>query len=248
MANATVKALLSSSSLKQLSAASGAESAQVKSLLTAALPQLIGSMQDNASTADGQQSLEKALLDHAKDDPSDVAAFLQNADMEDGAKILEKIFGSGNSTVQSGLAKKSGLTKKQTSSILSSIAPLLLTLLGNNLTNNHSSSSSSGGLLSVLTSALFGGNEEEEEEEKDDGFGLDDVASILLGSMKDEGDNTSDLVGSLIGNLLAGKTSEAKKPAAKKPAAKKKPAKKKPAAKKPAAKKPAAKKPTAKKD
>lgn len=233
------QALLDNSSISQLSAASGADAGNVEQLIKAALPKLMKSMEHNASTPGGQQSLEKALADHAKDDTSDILAFLSNADTTDGAKILKNIFGSSNSTVQAGLAKKAGLTKAQTSSILSSIAPLLLTLIGSNLIGggSSSSSSSSGGLLSVLASALFGGDDEEEpapqSSSANDGFGLDDVAGILLGTTNDA-NNTGELVGGLISGLLSNnKKNSTKKPASgskakKKPASSSKP-KKKPA-------------------
>ena len=95
-----------------------------------AVPTLIQNMQKNASTKSGEKSLAKALSDHAKDDTGNISDFLKNADLEDGAKILGHILGENKNVLESGVAKKSGLSSDQVSTILSAAAPLLLNVLG----------------------------------------------------------------------------------------------------------------------
>jgi hypothetical protein len=217
--------LLSGSSLSALSELTGAGSDQVQNVLAQAVPTLVTGMKKNASSKDGEQSLTTALSQHAKDDTSDVASFLKNVDLKDGDKILSHILGGNKPAVESGIAKKAGVSKNQTATILSAAAPLLLSLLGNKKEEG------AGGLMGMLGSLLGGGGGS-----GDDGFGLDDVASMFLGGGKDDKDEKEESGGDLgdmlmggLGSLFGvGDSEEKKKPAAKKPAKKKKTTAKKP--------------------
>ncbi len=180
-----ISTLLGGDTVNTLSKTSGAKKADVESLIGAALPLMVSSMQKSAGTKKGEASLEKALSDHAGDDVSDVKSFLKNVDAQDGAKILEHLFGDNTKKTVSSLSKKAGTTKSQTTAILVQLAPLLLSLLGQ---QNQSSSSSLGSILGTL----LGGSS---------GDGGDSLFSALLGS------GTSDAAGSLIGNLLGSNSS-----------------------------------------
>jgi hypothetical protein len=232
--------LLGSDSISTLSKTTGAKQDQVKQVLMDAVPTLIQNMQKNASTKSGEKSLAKALSDHAKDDTGNISDFLKNADLEDGAKILGHILGKNKNVLESGVAKKSGLSSDQVSTILSAAAPLLLNVLGQK--KEEQEKSQSGGLLDLLTSALF-----------DDGKGGDDslgevlvegLGSMLVGGKAGKKSSSGGALGSILGSLLGG---EAKKPAAKKTTAKKTTAKKSTGTKKSTAKKTTAKKTTTKK-
>lgn len=172
--------LLGSETVGTLSKASGAKSAQVESLIGAALPLMLEGMQKSAGTKKGEASLTQALSDHARSDTSSAQSFLAEVDDEDGAKILGHLFGDDTNPTVSALSKKAGLTKSQTASILVKLAPLLLSLLGQQNQN------SSGGIGSILGSLLGGGS------------GTGSLIGSLLGS------DTSDAAGSLIGSLLGG--------------------------------------------
>lgn len=172
--------LLGSETVGTLSKASGAKSAQVESLIGAALPLMLEGMQKSAGTKKGEASLTQALSDHAGSDTSSAKSFLTEVDDEDGAKILGHLFGEDTNQTVSALSKKAGMTKSQTANILVKLAPLLLSLLGQQ--NQHSS----GGIGSILGSLLGGGG------------GTGSLIGSLLGS------DTSDAAGSLIGNLLGG--------------------------------------------
>ncbi|MGI6071885.1 MAG: DUF937 domain-containing protein [Lachnospiraceae bacterium] len=153
--------MLAGDGVSALSNSVKAEESQVSNLIGAALPTLIGNLKDNASTEEGAKSLTKALKDHSSDDTSDVASFLKNADLKDGASILKHIFGDEEAVKKETktLAKSSGLTSSQASTVLNSIAPLLLSTLGTNLLGKSTSkSSSSSGLSGLLGSVLGSGN------------------------------------------------------------------------------------------
>ena len=225
--NSILDTLLSGSSIGALSELTGAKGDQVQKVLAQAVPTLVTGMKNNASSKDGEASLASALTAHAKDDTSDVASFLKNADLNDGDKILSHILGGQKPAVESGIAKKAGVSKDKTATILSAAAPLLLSLLGSKKEEDEKESNS-GGIGGLLGSLLGGGGS------GNDGFGLDDVASMLLGGGSDgkyEKDEKEDsgggLGGMLMGGLgsllgLGGSDEKEKKPAAKKPSTKKK--------------------------
>lgn len=238
--------LLSGSSIGALSELTGAGNDQVRKVLAQAVPTLIGGMKSNASSKEGEESLASALSAHAKDDTSDVASFLKNADLQDGEKILSHILGGQKPTVESGIARKAGVSKNQTATILSAAAPLLLSLLGSKKEEDEKESNS-GGLGGLLGSLLGGGGS------GNDGFGLDDVASMLLGGGNDDKDEKEESGGGLgdmlmggLGSLLGlgGSDEKEKKPATKKPSTKKKTTTKKTTAKTTSKKPAAVKKPS----
>ena len=148
---------------------------QVSSVITSALPSLLGAMQQNASTESGAASLAKALGDHAGN-AGNIISNLKATDLTDGNKILSHIFGGNLSSVIGGISKKSGVASNNVTSILASIAPSLLALLGKGqqgsgtnaaglagmlgmiLGGSQQSSSSAGGLGSILggLGSIFG--------------------------------------------------------------------------------------------
>ena len=157
------------------------DSKQVSSVITAALPSLLGAMQKNASTEAGASSLAKALGDHAGS-AGNIISNLKATDLTDGNKILSHIFGGNLSNVIGGISKSSGVSSNGVSSILASIAPSLLALLG-----KQNGNSGAAGLTGMLGALLGGG------QQQSSGLG-----SILGAAMKDnDGDGKPDILGGL---------------------------------------------------
>lgn len=123
------------------------DSKQVSSVITNALPSLLGAMQKNASTPGGAEALAKALGDHAGN-AGNLINNLKGADLIDGSKILGHIFGGNLSSVLSGISEKTGVASNAVGNILASIAPSLLALLGKQ--NGSSGAAGLGGLLGAL--------------------------------------------------------------------------------------------------
>jgi len=119
--------MTSGSSLSSLSSLVGGETNQVSSVITSALPSLLGALTQNASTDEGASSLIQALAQH--DDDSDLSEQIANADAEDGSKIISHILGQSSTSLITKLAGKFGLTKDQVTTILNKIAPSLLSSL-----------------------------------------------------------------------------------------------------------------------
>ena len=156
------------------------DSNQVSSVITAALPSLLGAMQKNASTEAGAASLAQALGNHAGS-AGNIINNLKATDLTDGNKILSHIFGGNLSNVLGGISKSTGVASNSVSSILASIAPSLLAILGKQ--NGNSGAAGIGNLLG----GLLGGSQQ--------GSGL---GSILGAAMKDkDGDGKPDILGGL---------------------------------------------------
>ena len=125
---------------------------QVSSVITAALPYLLGAMQQNASSQAGAASLADALGYHAGS-AGNIVDNLKAADLVDGKKILSHIFGAKLSSVLSGISRSTGVGTNSVGSILASIAPSLLALLGK---GQQSSGTNAAGLESMLGMILGG--------------------------------------------------------------------------------------------
>lgn len=123
------------------------DSNQVSSVITNALPSIMGAMQQNASTEGGAAALAKALGDHAGE-AGNIINNLKGADLTDGSKILSHIFGGDLSSVVNGISQKSGVASNAVSNILASIAPSILALLGKQ--NGNSGAAGLGGLLGAI--------------------------------------------------------------------------------------------------
>lgn len=133
------------------------DSQQVSSVITAALPQLLGAMQQNASTEAGAAALAKALGDHAGN-AGDILSSLSASDLTDGNKILGHIFGGNLSSVISGISKKSGVASGLVGSILASIAPSLLALLGQGQQTSGTNPAGLEGMLGSILGAATSGS------------------------------------------------------------------------------------------
>ncbi len=190
-------------SVSALSGKAAASEDQVTQTLLQALPSMLGKMQTNAQTKSGADSLLKALDQHDLSE-EDIVKIIKASDADDGVKILNHIYGDEKKTVevQKEVAAKTGLDMAKVAKIMAVAAPVVLTMLAktNKKANNSQAVSNSDGLAdllggvmqlaggsskssgldigSLLGAALGGGSK------KNDGFGLDDVASILGTLMK----------------------------------------------------------------
>ena len=176
---------------EQLGETVGAGSNQVQQLMQLGLPALLEALNRNAGTPEGARSLARALEQHQDDPVDDVTAFLRNADTNDGAKILQHIFGNRNEQVQYNLSRQTGLDIGQVVALLARFAPLLLGLLGRqkkdrnldefgilDLTSSINSDfgkSERGGLMGLAAKIL---------DADGDGDIMDDLGKILGGFLK----------------------------------------------------------------
>lgn len=178
------------------------------SLLSMAMPVLMGAMQKNASTPEGASGLLGALSGkHSGGSILDNLGGLFEGGVEenvtnDGAGILGHILGSKQPSVENALSQKSGMDAGSVAQILKVAAPILMGVLGKQATQNNVSDAN--GLSSLLGGMLGGGSGSKEQsliesflDADGDGSILDDVAGMVLGGGKKQGG-----LGGLLGGLF----------------------------------------------
>ena len=122
---------------------------KIMDVIKAAIPKFLSAMQKNAGTAAGAAALTQALGNHAGQGLS--------INLEDGKKILEKIFGGNLGSVISNLGKQTNTTNDQVNNILASIAPNLLSVLGKGAGSGNIGNIL-GGLLGGASNSNSGSN------------------------------------------------------------------------------------------
>lgn len=137
-----IKALTGNNMIGEISKKFNIDPSKIIAVIKAAIPKFIAAMQKNASTSAGASALVQALSNHAGQG--------MGLNIEDGMKILGKIFGNNLGSVVSGLSTQTSTPNNHVTNILASIAPNLLSILG----KNHASAGSNIG--NVLGSLLGG--------------------------------------------------------------------------------------------
>lgn len=211
--NLLLKSLLTDSSVSALAKKTGLNSGMLKKLIPLAVPLLIKFMTNNASSQAGAQSLLGALTQHTN--KRTLAEQIDDADTEDGGKIIGHIFGNQSDAAISSLAQQSGMSNQDVSSALAGLAPALMSGLSAATTSASAApkvdlsdgldlsdlmgmfggaqaqtQSSSGGLLSGLLGGGAGG------------FGGGLLGSLLGGSAT-QADNDSAVNGTQLLSLLS---------------------------------------------
>ncbi|KAB8152215.1 DUF937 domain-containing protein [Kordia sp. TARA_039_SRF] len=199
----------------------GEDQNKTASVLSMALPVLMGAMKRNASSPEGAEGLNRAL--EKKHDGS----ILENLGSlfgggvnrevkEDGDKILGHVLGNSRQNVENAISKKSGVDTSSIGNILKVAAPLLMGMLGKQKRQLKVESSSG---LGDLLGGLLGGNATAQAPQQqsfiesildgdNDGSVLDDIAGMFFGGndKKDNNDNNSGGgLGGLLGGLFGGK-------------------------------------------
>ena len=192
-----VEDILSGINIDQLAQVLGTDPATAQSAAATAIPTLLGSLQANASTAEGAQSLATALGQHA--DSSATGEDLSQIDIDDGRKIVAHTVAGDPSR----LAGVSGLGGDLLAKLLPILAPIVLNYLarqflgGGTQAETPAAPASSGGLGDLLGGLLGGGS-------AGSGNGLGDLLGGLLGGstqaqQQDQGADLGGLLGQILG-------------------------------------------------
>lgn len=184
---------------------------KTSSVLSMALPVLMGAMKRNTSTSQGAEGLMGAL--NNKHDGSILdnlgGLFSGGVDdnvMQDGAGILKHVLGGSQNNVTSAISQKSGMDTGSVMQILQIAAPIIMGFLGKKTRQqNMSNSNEIGGLLGGL---LGGGSAAPQQQSlieslldgDNDGSILDDVAGMVLNSGSKKKGGLGGLLGGLFGN------------------------------------------------
>ncbi|MGO3182017.1 MAG: DUF937 domain-containing protein [Aequorivita sp.] len=206
--------LLGSDKGKQLIGGASAQTGQspdkTATVLSMALPALMGAMKRNASTPEGAKNLNSALEDNRHDGSilDKLGGLLggggaDSSLMEDGAGILSHVLGGNQSKVENNISRASGVDSGSVGQIIKMAAPVLMGLLGN---KKRQDNVQEGGIGSLLGSVLggSGGNQSVIESLLDsdgDGSVLDNIAGMFTGGDdKKDGDNGG--IGGMLGGMF----------------------------------------------
>ncbi|MDX1461667.1 MAG: DUF937 domain-containing protein [Marinirhabdus sp.] len=178
------------------------------SVVSMALPLLMGAMKRNANSQEGAAGLMNAL-DNKHDGSilNNLGGFfgggVNEEAKQDGLGILGHVLGGSQNNVVSALSKKSGMDTDSVMRVLTIIAPIVLGYLGKE--KRQKSVSDQGGIGGLLGGLLGGGQQEAPKQQSliesildgdNDGSVIDDVAGMVLGGKKGGGG----LLGGLFGN------------------------------------------------
>ena len=190
-----------------VSGQTGQSADKTGSVLTMAMPVLMGAMQRNASTPEGASGLLSALNGKHSGGILDNLGGLFEGGVEenvtnDGAGILGHILGNKQTGVENALSQKSGIDAGSIGSILKVAAPILMGVLGKQASQNNVSDAN--GLSNMLGGMLGGGTGSKQQslvesflDADGDGSILDDVAGMVLGGNKSSGG-----IGGMLGGLF----------------------------------------------
>lgn len=136
--------------LDSISQQVGLDKNQTGSVLTSALPILVGAMARNTSQQGGAESLLGALQkDHDGSILDDLGGFLSNSNAGPGAGILKHVLGSRRGNVENALSKQTGVDTGSIGNLLEIAAPILMGMLGK---RQRQSNLDAGGLADILSS------------------------------------------------------------------------------------------------
>ena len=113
-------------SVDSLAGTTGIDKKKIAALIALALPILMKSMTNNASSQQGASSLLGALSQHTNPGNKSMAQQLEAADPQDGAKIVNHILGKDAGNIIGQLAGQTNMSTDQVSSVLSQMAPAMM--------------------------------------------------------------------------------------------------------------------------
>jgi hypothetical protein len=109
----------------------GTDQAGAQKAIGAALPALMAALAGNSRRQDGASALAAALeKDHDGGILDDLQGFLDRGETKDGEGILKHALGSRRPTVESEVAKQTGLDTSAISGLLPMLAPIVMGALG----------------------------------------------------------------------------------------------------------------------
>ncbi|QXP53385.1 DUF937 domain-containing protein [Cellulophaga sp. HaHa_2_95] len=185
----------------------GESEGKTASVLSMAMPLLLGAMKKNVSTPEGAQGLMSALQG-GKHDGSILdnlgglfGGGVDDAVTKDGAGILGHLLGSKQESVESAISQKAGVDSGSVGNILKIAAPILMGFLSKQTSQNNVNDASG---MNALLGGMLGGQPQENQslitsllDADGDGSILDDVAGMVMGSSGKKGG-----IGGLLGGLF----------------------------------------------
>lgn len=173
----------------------GISKGQMIGLAAVAVPLIIMYLKNKSEDADEAESLNKALdKDHNGSILNNPSEAMEKE--SEGNSILDHIFGSKKSAVESSLASQTGISMSTIGPLLATLAPLVMGYIGK---QKQDSGVSSGGGLSDLLGGILGKASTDAKAEPSNP--LNDILGGLLGggNSTSGGNPLNDLLGGLMG-------------------------------------------------
>jgi hypothetical protein len=119
--------LSSGENLSTLSKSVGGDEKSTKSALGMALPTLLGSMSNTASTSGGADTLTKMIGQTGGSNPLDnVSGYLGKSDVSGGSNMVSSLLGNQLTPIQNAISQKSGLPSAAVGKLLAIVTPLVM--------------------------------------------------------------------------------------------------------------------------
>lgn len=180
------------------------------SVVTMAMPILLGAMKRNTSNESGAANLMNALNNKHDgsilDNLSGLFGGGVNEDVkQDGLGILGHVLGGSQNNAVQALSQKSGLDTNSVMQILQVAAPILLGYLGKQKQQKNVNSES--GIGDLLGGLMGGGNKQPKQQSmieslldgNNDGSVIDDIAGMVLGGSNQKKGGLGGLLGGFFG-------------------------------------------------
>ncbi|SDL66286.1 protein of unknown function [Sarcina sp. DSM 11001] len=186
-------AMTTQSSVGSVSGKTGLSNKQIQKLMMLAIPLLLKYMTGNAtSSGSGALSLLGALSQHTN--KKDMAQQLNDADEDDGEKIIGHILGNNEKKVEHDLAAQTGLNEAQIKQVLSIMAPALMSGVSEAATASAASGKPAAAAApasplealagSGIFGALFGGGKKNDSANQKENDGAADGTALLQALLK----------------------------------------------------------------
>lgn len=177
-----LKQVLAGDNVAQLAEQTNTSESAVKKAIKAGLPAILEGLNQNSNSKSGAESLSNALDKHDGSILDDIKnGNLSNIDIAEGSKIINHIFGDKKNAVASQLSKEAGMTKGQTSDLLSTLAPILMGALGQQKKEDDLDASGVSNLTTTIIGSLLSG-----------GSGKNDLLSLVTGLLGGNSGNSGD--------------------------------------------------------
>ncbi|MBW4969061.1 DUF937 domain-containing protein [Croceibacter atlanticus] len=176
------------------------------SVLSSAMPLILGAMKRNAATPDGAASLNNALENNKHDGSllDNLGGLLSGGGlddlMSDGGGILGHVLGGKQERVEQTISKTSGVDAGSVGQIIKMAAPIIMGILGSQKRKDNVSQNGLGDLLGSVLGSQSTNDQSLIETLLDadgDGSVIDDVAGMVLGGNKKKGG-----LGGMLGGLF----------------------------------------------
>lgn len=169
--------------ISSVSGTAGTNEGETSSVLASVLPALVGAMQNNASTPEGQGGLLGALLGGKHGGLLDNLSGMLGGDVqEDGGKILNHVLGDNQQALQNQVSQNTGVSSDKIAMIMKIAAPILMAYLAKKAVSGglgSNNQASSGGGLSDILGGLLGGGQSNQAQTQPSSGGSDILTSML---------------------------------------------------------------------